>query len=697
MANNIIKRLWNQNRMVNIEDLSGMAFQAEAGGHTFKIAGTDDEGSAVSLSGTVSGVFMRPDGTDIALTGSISGGVASVTLTSACYAVPGRFGLTVFVTVDSETTAIYAAIGTVARSSTGTVAGDTPGDVVDLINAIAAAVATIPPSYTDLMANIAPLYSTSAVYAVGDYAWYDGSLYKCIVPITSGESWTAAHWASVVLTNGIKDDLNKKAPVIINTASGEVAHFTDGADGLPFKSILASILPIQNLHGYNKPWAPGAGVNKAFWPTLTNTSNNGVDYSISDDLDTLHIEGTASSQSTAWASGQSSTYADMPIGPLPAGTYTITVNGFVGQNASDRIVFTARYTDGTTISGANSQRLTSDSGVIPTGTGRTVTFTASDSFKIGLYLYISSGTEIDCDVKIQLEAASTLGSWTPYSNVCLITGRTSANVPRTGKNLCRVARGWSSSGSIAYTENEDGTVHVEGTATAESFSAGSITGSVSNIDSRCMYTVPAGTYTISNIAGVRIWVQFRNADNTANTATAANVAVGSSKTVTFTEPAIIYIRADIATGTVVDTDMQVMVTEGSTAATVYEPWKMQTVAADWASVAGTVYGGSFDPVTGALLSTMANIASYNGETIGEPWLSSLDEYAPGATPTTGAQVVYTLAAPLEYQLTPQEIDTLFCGNSVWSDSGSVSVEYPADTKLYIDQKIMALAAQILNG
>lgn len=201
--NNIIKRAWNQNRMTSIEDLQGMAFQAESGGHTFEISGIDDAGEAVELSGTVSGVFIRPDQTDVALTGTVSDGIVSVTLTSACYAVAGRFGLTIFVTINSQKTAIYAAVGSVARTSTGTVAGSTPQDVVDLINAIEAAVATIPADYTDLMAAIAPTYSNTALYAVGSYVWYDGELYKCTTAITEAESWTAAHWELFSLAQSV--------------------------------------------------------------------------------------------------------------------------------------------------------------------------------------------------------------------------------------------------------------------------------------------------------------------------------------------------------------------------------------------------------------------------------------------------------------------------------------------------------------
>ena len=101
-----------------------------------------------------------------------------------------------------------------------------------------------------------------------------------------------------------------------------------------------------------------------------------------------------------------------------------------------------------------------------------------------------------------------------------------------------------------------------------------------------------------------------------------------------------------------------------------------TYAVDWTSEAGTVYGGTLDVVTGVLTVDMANIASYNGEVINEPWLSSMDAYTPGATPTTGAQVVYPLATPLTYQLTPTQIALILGQNYVWSDSNeAVTLTY----------------------
>ena len=88
----------------------------------------------------------------------------------------------------------------------------------------------------------------------------------------------------------------------------------------------------------------------------------------------------------------------------------------------------------------------------------------------------------------------------------------------------------------------------------------------------------------------------------------------------------------------------------------------------------TVYGGDADVVNGTGTSEWANIASYNGETITEPWLSSMDVYSAGATPTTGAQVVYKLATPTDLSFTPQQVSLNSGTNNVWSDAGDVTVK-----------------------
>lgn len=57
------------------------------------------------------------------------------------------------------------------------------------------------------------------------------------------------------------------------------------------------------------------------------------------------------------------------------------------------------------------------------------------------------------------------------------------------------------------------------------------------------------------------------------------------------------------------------------------------------------------------------------------------------TAMSGVQLVYELATPQTITLTPTQIDSLLGRNNVWADSGDVTVEYIADTKLYI-QKVM---------
>lgn len=111
--------------------------------------------------------------------------------------------------------------------------------------------------------------------------------------------------------------------------------------------------------------------------------------------------------------------------------------------------------------------------------------------------------------------------------------------------------------------------------------------------------------------------------------------------------------------------------------------ELQSNTIDWSSVAGTVYGGSLDVTTGVLTVDMANIASYNGETLPGAWISDRDVYAQGTTPTTGAQVVYELDTPQTYQLTPQQVVTLLGVNHIWCNTGDTTVVYTADTKEYI--------------
>lgn len=106
-------------------------------------------------------------------------------------------------------------------------------------------------------------------------------------------------------------------------------------------------------------------------------------------------------------------------------------------------------------------------------------------------------------------------------------------------------------------------------------------------------------------------------------------------------------------------------------------------ATEYAVTFPEVLAGSIDPVTGEIKRRPV-YNPYNGETIIGPWVSSLDEYAPGATPTIGAQVVDLGGAETTSQTTPIIISVLNGINNVWSSNNetvSVDVSTPVPTEL----------------
>ena len=69
--------------------------------------------------------------------------------------------------------------------------------------------------------------------------------------------------------------------------------------------------------------------------------------------------------------------------------------------------------------------------------------------------------------------------------------------------------------------------------------------------------------------------------------------------------------------------------------------------------------------------------------------SSYTDAAAFKTAMSGQMLVYPLATPLTYQLTPAQVKSLYGTNNIWADTGNVNLIYRADTKLYIDKMIGA--------
>ena len=137
-------------------------------------------GEAYSDGGTVVGAVVCPDGKTVSLTGSLSGNVATVTLTGDCFAIPGQIGVGVQIITGSKKTTVLKAVYLVEVLETDSIID--PGSrmtvsVGDLVQDIENAVATMPTYYTDFMAAMAPTFSDQTAYKAGQYVWYGGKLY----------------------------------------------------------------------------------------------------------------------------------------------------------------------------------------------------------------------------------------------------------------------------------------------------------------------------------------------------------------------------------------------------------------------------------------------------------------------------------------------------------------------------------------
>ena len=476
----------------------------------------------------------------------------------------------------------------------------------------------------------------------------------------------------------VKEDLSSLAHVITDTASGDIATFTDGADNQPIQKLVATIEPVQDLHGYENPWPAGGGKNLIDPSAKTKYSNTIYEWYQTSGF-TLEANTTYTLSSTAGAS---------------AGVYIMdfeTGSAIVSGHATE-------------------------------------TYTPTEDITVYFRMYKVSDADT---VDIMLEKSSTATSFAPYSNECPISGYTGLIVTRTGKNLFDktkpLAAGLiNASGEVvenASYQHPDYYTKVN-PSTAYVFSGG---------------IVESGIYNS---------VVFYDKDKTfINRFVPSSDGVGAS----FTTPAnCTYIKFNTANSHNINLDT-IQLEEGSTAST-YEPYTGTTIPISWQTEAGTIYGGTDEVIGGALESTMGMVDlgtlnwSYNSgalrfdctnsNTLGTKIIAG--DVIPNACCTiykgvqfnnnygktgpdnvfffdggllrvrnkaytdnatfkaamSGVQLCYELATPVEYALSANELTTLYGTNNVWTDAGPVEVNYPADTKLYIDKKISEAVAAL---
>ena len=281
-------------------------------------------------------------------------------------------------------------------------------------------------------------------------------------------------------------------------------------------------------------------------------------------------------------------------------------------------------------------------------------------------------------VKVALEPVQS-GSGDPSpTNIRPITGYSQIVLGREGKNMLPFFTETKTSNGITVTPTEDGRYDITGTSTAYAAISYSLPGMslsgqyrfvVSGIDETLphpdvwLYYASKDGEEIGNIVNNGV------IDLSVNNLTSIYIAVMSGRTLDCQDVGLMLIPAE-------ETDKTFEAYSGQT-------WNI--------NLGQTVYGAVVDPVNANAIVTKGQIASYNGETLPGAWISDRDVYAPGTTPTIGAQVVYDLASPETISVTRQYPTTAKGLNHVWS-AGPVAVEYVADPKLYIQKMIAAAVA-----
>lgn len=466
------------------------------------------------------------------------------------------------------------------------------------------------------------------------------------------------------------------------TVSDNPITITD-CSTLPAKALSVDFEPIQDFHGYDAPWAGGAGKNllpmtvdnlKALNPygwSGNSYHSYGIGFVVIQTDTDGNVIGIEMSGDFTYAWG-SIDFFKLCSFTLKAGTYKIYNNASANIDTA-KFALTYKDESGTKI-------------YVGTNENATITFTEDkDNFEIYLTLrstYLLSSAVTMTPVFCISTADST---FEPYTNICPISGRTNSSVMVCGKNIF------------------DGDWHYGW--------IDSITGHIF-IDSLYekkyhdyIRVKPLTWYTMSayNLGDTLNYFNIFGYDKNKNYVGAITVNILSQTTDLLAEkfqiPSnVAFIQMHISTTTLGTSDKQQL--EIGETYTDYEAY--QSHAATTITFGQTVYGGQVDFKTGNVTVEWGYIASYDGETLPSEWISDRDVYAAGTTPTTGAEVAYKLATPTELTLTPAEIELLKGNNTITTDGKTITLEYLPDTLLsyaekYTDVKSNELSVSIAQN
>ena len=104
-------------RLPDVNRMGGYLFSSDAGANKFGVKVTNN-GTSVTLTGTVKGYIIKPDKTTIEVNGDKSGNTAWIILPSSAYAVSGKVTISIKLINGSDITTLCAVNGYIYKTST---------------------------------------------------------------------------------------------------------------------------------------------------------------------------------------------------------------------------------------------------------------------------------------------------------------------------------------------------------------------------------------------------------------------------------------------------------------------------------------------------------------------------------------------------------------------------------------------------
>lgn len=239
--------------------------------------------------------------------------------------------------------------------------------------------------------SLADAYDLNSTYNTGDVVMYEFLMYRCLEDNVTGV-WDPEKWTRTTAgeESGGGADLD-----IYGEASGTAeASFSDGAEASLVECEIG-IVPTQDLHGYSKPWAGGAGKNKLNVNISSQTLN--------DVVFTVNSDGSISTSGIASA------------------TFNIVIGNINVENGVEY------FTSGCP-SGGSALTYELNIAGVASDYGNGGNWESNITAELGVRIRINNNVDMNDKVFYPMVRTSGDSTYEPYSNICPISGHTDVTV-----------------------------------------------------------------------------------------------------------------------------------------------------------------------------------------------------------------------------------------------------------------------------